>query len=106
MLLYFFIFIWVIVEIIIVRWMLLAKPERKILDKYPRRVIFLSQLPGLFGNAWKNGIENEDLKKMESYQHRITIWYLSILIPFLLIFLFLYIKVLTEAQELKSWIEK
>lgn len=81
--------IWVIMEIFIARWMFKAKPGKDMAAKYPRKVIFLSQLP--FGKRWKKSVDARDLKVMEKYQWRITIWYLMVIIPFFSFFAYLYL---------------
>ncbi len=81
--LYSFIFIWGILEILISKWMFNAKPHNNLTKKYPKKVIFMSQLP--FGNKWKNNVEKEDIVIFQNYQYRIRIWFLSLMIPFWLI---------------------
>lgn len=80
--------IWLIIEIFIGRWMFKAKPDKSLLVKYPRKIIFLSQLP--FGRRWKKFVAPDDLKAMEKYQYRITISYLTIIIPWCLSYIYFY----------------
>ena len=84
--LYFFVPAWAIAEILISAWMLKAKPDRGITSKYPKRIIFLSQLP--FGKRWRQHIDKVDIRPLEIYQRRIATWYLSLIIP---LFLILYV---------------
>jgi hypothetical protein len=63
-----------------------AKPEKKITDKYGKKVIFLSQLP--FGSSWKKNVNREDGPLMEEYQHRIRLVYLSTFFPLILMYIF------------------
>ncbi len=81
--LYLSIAIWGVAEIFMAKWMFKAKPNKNLMDKYPRKVVFLSQLP--FGKNWKKYIDKDDVRLMEPYQHRIKVWFLSIIIPLLLI---------------------
>ena len=87
---YFFIAIWIIIEIFIIRWMFQIKPEKEITNKYHRKIVFLSQLP--FGKGWKKHVDKADIAVLERYQFRIKIWYLSIMIPFFTILLIFLIK--------------
>jgi len=64
------------------------KPKKELMDKYSKKVIFLSQLP--FGSRWRKGINKEDIELMKRYQGRIKIWYLTLIIPFVLIFIYLF----------------
>ena len=57
--LYFFVPVWIVAEALIVIWMFKAKPDNNIRDKYPRKIIILSQLP--FGKRWRKDIEKKDL---------------------------------------------
>jgi hypothetical protein len=82
---YYLIFIWIILEIVIFKWMFNLKPGKNLKDKYPKKIIFLSQLP--FGSRWKNSVDKEDIELFENYQHRIKIWYLSLVIPFISFFM-------------------
>jgi len=81
--LYFFIPVWAVAEILITIWMFKAKPDENIKDKYPRKVAFLSQLP--FGKSWMKYVDKEDVKLLQTRQRRIKVWYLSLMIPFFLI---------------------
>ena len=81
--LYFFVPAWIVAETLIVIWMFKAKPDKNIRDKYPRKVIILSQLP--FGKSWRKNIDKDDVRLLQTYQHRIRVWYLSLMIPFFLI---------------------
>jgi hypothetical protein len=85
--LYAFCAIWGIAEIFIARWMFKAKPEENIMRKYPKGVRFYSQLP--FGKSWTRRVAKSDVQVFEKYQYRINIWYLSVIIPFFAIMLFL-----------------
>ncbi len=80
--------IWVVAEVVIVCWMFKAKPDKHLHIKYSRKIILLSQLP--FGIKWKKNVHSDDLNKMVTYQHRIIIWYLSVIIPFILFYIYLY----------------
>jgi hypothetical protein len=66
------------------------RPGKDVTNKYQRKVVFLSQLP--FGNRWKRYIKKEDIKLFENYQYRIRIWYLSVIVPFFLFFVYLIAK--------------
>ena len=81
--LYFFVPAWIVTETLIVIWMFKATPDKNIKDKYPRKVIILSQLP--FGKSWAKNIDKEDVRLLQTYQRRIRVWYLSLMIPFFLI---------------------
>ena len=81
--LYFFVPVWIVAEILIGIWMFKGKPDENIKDKYSRKVVFLSQLP--FGKRWIKYVDNEDVKLLQTYQHRIKVWYLSLMIPFFLV---------------------
>jgi hypothetical protein len=81
--LYFVLPVWVVVEIFIGRWLFKAKPDKKITDKYPKKVIFLSQIP--FGKTWMKNVAKEDVKLLQSYQQRIRVWWLSVILPLFLI---------------------
>ncbi len=81
--LYFLLAIWAVMEVFIIIWMFKAKPDKQILRKYPRNIVFLSQLP--FGKSWGKNIDKVDVKLFRSYQQRIRLWYLSILIGLFLI---------------------
>ena len=85
--LYAFIAIWGIVQIFVARWMFKAKPEDNITRKYPRGVRFYSQMP--FGKSWTRRVDKSDVQVLEKYQRRIRIWYLSVIVPFFGILLFL-----------------
>jgi len=80
--LYFFLPIWIVAEIFIGKWLFKAKPEKKIMDKYPKKIIFLSQIP--FGKTWMKNVDKEDIRLLQTYQHRIRVWWLSIIIPLFL----------------------
>jgi len=79
----FFIPVWAVAEILIGIWMFKAKPDENIRDKYSRKVVFLSQLP--FGKSWMKYVDKEDVKLLQTFQHRIKVWYLSLMIPFFLV---------------------
>jgi len=81
--------VWVIAEIVIVRWMFKAKPDKNLHIKYSRKIILLSQLP--FGIKWKKDVNSDDLNKMVKYQYRIKIWYLTVIIPFILFYIYLHV---------------
>jgi hypothetical protein len=81
--LYFFVPVWIAAETLIMIWMFKAKPDKNIKGKYPRKVVMLSQLP--FGKSWANNIDKDDVKVLQTYQRRIRVWYLSLMIPFFLI---------------------
>jgi hypothetical protein len=83
---YILIVIWIIAQIPICKWMFRAKPDKNITQKYPKKVIFQSQLP--FGSSWKKKIDKSDILVMERYQQRIKWWYLSLIIPFALFLTF------------------
>lgn len=74
-------------QIFISRWMFKAKPGKEIIAKYSRWIIFRSQVP--FGWGWKKRVDVGDLGAMEQYQRRITIWYLTVIIPFIMFFVFI-----------------
>jgi hypothetical protein len=81
--LYILLAFWAMVEIFISVWMFKAKPDKGILIKYPKKIVFLSQLP--FGKSWIKNIDKDDIKLFTTYQERIRVWYLSIIIPIFLI---------------------
>ena len=81
-------FLWSISEIFVGRWMFRAKPQKHRADKYPKGVIFLSQLP--FGSGWKKSIDEEDIPAFEKYQSRIRIMFLSTLFPLFVMYIFLH----------------
>ena len=81
--LYFFIPVWTVAEILITIWMFKAKPDENMKDRYPGKVAFLSQLP--FGKSWMKYVDKEDLKLLQTRQRRIKVWYLSLMIPFFLV---------------------
>ena len=85
--LYGFLAIWAIAEIFIIRWVSKAKPEENMTRKYPKGVRFYSQLP--FAKYWTRRIAKSDVRVLEKYQYRIRIWYLSTVIPFFALLLFL-----------------
>jgi hypothetical protein len=70
--------VWLIAEVLIGIWMFKAKPDKKITEKYPKKVINRSQRP--FGKSWTKYIDNNDLNILQKYQHRIMIFYLSTII--------------------------
>lgn len=88
----YFILVWIILEIFTVIWMLRLKPKKNIINKYQKKIIFLAQLP--FGSSWKKNILKDDIRLFENYQYRIRIWYLSVMIPFFLFFVYLFLKYL------------
>lgn len=93
------IILWVVLEIFIIRWTLSLKPEKNMIDKYDKKVIFFSHLP--FGNSWKSKVAKEDIELFESYQHRIKIWYLSLIVPLILFFVYQFIKSFILLQSFK-----
>ncbi len=94
----FVIIIWVIAEIFIIKWMFSARPTKDITEKYPKKIIFMSQFP--FGKFWKMYVEHEDLEIMAKYQYRIKIWFLSIIIPLFIIPWILGTFLMLEAQNI------
>jgi hypothetical protein len=88
-LIYVFINIWAVSFVFISWWMLKAKPCKNVVNKYPRKIVFLSQMP--FGKRWIKFVDSEDLHLMEKYQYRIKLWYLALIIPFHLFFAYLYL---------------
>jgi hypothetical protein len=80
---------WLILEVIILKWVSNAEPKKNITSRYSKKVIFLSRLP--FGSSWKKSIYNEDIKTLERFNYRIKIWYLSIIGVFLLFVVYLII---------------
>jgi hypothetical protein len=80
---------WVIVEVFLIIWMFKARPQKKITDKYPKKVVSLSQKP--FGSKWIEEMSEEDIDVFRRYQYRIRVWFLSVTIPFCLIFLYLFL---------------
>lgn len=87
--LYFVIPCWIVAEALIILWVHKAKPDKNITDKYPKKIILLSQVP--FGKSWKHSVNEKDIRLLQTYQHRIRVWYLSLMPPF---FLILYIYTL------------
>lgn len=83
--------VWVLVEVPLCVWLFRAKPKRAILLRYSRRTRYLSQLP--FGDTWKQAVTTEDLPALAEYQRRVRIWYLSLIIPFVVLFAFLSVDV-------------
>jgi len=75
---------WLVAQALIVPWMFKARPDKKLLDKYSKKLILQSSLP--FGKKWKTGIAQEDIAVFEKYQKRIKIWYLFAMIPFFCFF--------------------
>lgn len=69
---------WVIAESIIGRWMFKAKPDKTIIEKYPKKVIMSSSLP--FGSSWKKKVQENDIGVLEVYQSRVRICFLSIVL--------------------------
>ena len=84
-----FIIIWIVIEIYFMWVLIRTKPSKEITSKYRGKVLFYSQLP--FGKYWKAGVKQEDLGIMETYQNNIQKWYLSVIIPFILFFIALYL---------------
>ena len=74
---------WFIAELFIIKWMWSARPKEKILEKYPKTIVYLSQIA--FGIVLKKRIDEDDLPCFITYQKRIRIWFLSLFIPYLLI---------------------
>jgi hypothetical protein len=85
--LYFFLLLlWASSEFFIGKWMFGAKPEKHRIDKYPKMIILLSQLP--FGVRWKKNVDKEDIPIFERYQRRIRIMYISTFFPLLIMYIF------------------
>jgi len=82
---------WLVAQALIIPWMFKARPDKKLLDKYSKKLIWLSGLP--FGKKWKTGVAQEDIAMFEKYQKRTTIWYLSVIIPYALFYLLEYFRV-------------
>ena len=85
------IIVWVLAEMPLCVWLFRAKPKRAALFRYSRRTRYLSQLP--LGDRWKKMVSPEDIPILAEYQRRVRIWYISILLPFLLIFAYLTLDV-------------
>jgi hypothetical protein len=88
------IIIWAIAEAFIVRWMLKAKPNEAIIRKYSKKIISLSQRP--FRTSWVKSVAPEDIRLLQTYQYRIRVWFLSIIIPFIAIFAYLWLDIFTK----------
>jgi hypothetical protein len=87
--LYILIPIWVIVELFLVKWMFKSKPDRNRINKYPKKIIFMSQLP--LGSKWKKRVDKDDIKIFEQYQNRIKVWSGSVIIFFCLFIGYIYL---------------
>jgi len=87
---YFFILIWVIVQLLLGRWMFKARPNKCVIEKYPKMVMILLLLP--FGNYWKKQVEKQDIRILQSYQFRVRLWLLSILISLLIFYAYITIR--------------
>jgi|APFre7841882724_1041349.scaffolds.fasta_scaffold189232_2 hypothetical protein len=72
---------WVIIELLIGRWMFKAKPDKRMIEKYPKKVIIASSLP--FGTSWKKKVEKNHIAILEAYQFRVRICFLSIILALL-----------------------
>ncbi len=84
----FFVPIWIIGVLMTSRSLLKARPNKTILDKYPKRILFLLHLP--FWKKWKQHVDKEDVKLLAIYQSRLMVWYLSATLPFyIIIFVFI-----------------
>jgi hypothetical protein len=81
--LYILIPIWMMAEVFIIKWMFKAKPGKNITCNYPKKIIFLSQLP--FGTRWMKWIDKVDHTSFQTYQRRIRIGFLSVMIPLFII---------------------
>lgn len=86
----YFIVVWIIIEACLVHWLIRGKPNKTIMSKYSKQVLFMIQLP--FGKKWKNKIDRSDVEIFEIYQQRIKIWYLSLVIPMFLFFVYFFMK--------------
>jgi hypothetical protein len=89
-LLYFYLLIWLIAELLIGKWIFKAQPKKDIIAKYPKKVIILSSLP--FGTSWEKRVEKEDIKVFRTYQHRANIGVLSIVVSFFIFVLYIFVK--------------
>ena len=52
-------------------WVYKAKPPKELYKKYPRRVLWVSQLP--FTSAWKSMVTTEDALILERYRTRLYV---------------------------------
>jgi hypothetical protein len=82
-----FFVIWAVIELFLIKWVNKIRPEKKIIDKYDYKIQFLSHLP--FGKKWTNKVNPSDLDLLISFQKRIRIWWLSLVIPLLLLYLYM-----------------
>jgi len=81
---------WVIAEILIGKWMFNAKPDKTIIEKYPKKVIILSSLP--FGSSWKEKVQKNDIGALEAYQFRVKICFLSMVVALLVFYAYISIR--------------
>lgn len=95
---YYLFIIWIVSQIILIIWMSKVQPGRYFSDRYPMKVLILSQLP--FGR-WKNSINKEDLDRFKRYQYRFKIWYLSLFVPLISYFVYEFVKSILLLQSLK-----
>ena len=87
---FFVILVWVIAELLIGKWMFKVKPDKALIEKYPKNVIISSSLP--FGNSWKRKVEKADIGPLGAYQSRVRICFLSIVLTFLIFCAYISIK--------------
>jgi hypothetical protein len=88
---YFFVPIWVALQLLMVKWLLDAKPNKAIWEKYHVRIRLLIHYP--FYKKWRRYVEKEDIRMLEIYQFRLLMWQLSFIFPFvILIFIFILVS--------------
>ena len=77
-----FVLIWLTIYLFVISWTYKARPEKKMLLKYPYQLRHRIHLP-FIGRYWNKKIDQEDLIKIKRYQDRINVMFLTIIIPFL-----------------------
>lgn len=83
------IFVWIIAELFIGRWMFKAKPDKSIVEKYSKMVIIAASLP--FGSSWKKKVEKNHISVLEAYQFRVRICFFSIVVSLLVFYAYIFI---------------
>ena len=83
----FFVF-WVICEIFVIWWVNKVRPEKKFYRKYSYWLRFKILLP-FIGKRWNQNLDQEDIIKIEKFQSRNNVMFLTLFIPFLVIFSYL-----------------
>ena len=82
--------IWAMVLICLIFWLGKAAPSKPIRRKYQWSVGFQSLLP--FMEQWRGKIERTDIPIFEEYRRRFLIFYVLLLLPGALFFIYTYVQ--------------